>query len=161
MRSKQVSKTTIQSRQYLNLIGTALKSAFLWGRICSKPTSNLFALRPKDSHEFVLCKRREQFLRLAPTSKKDAHHSCLSWRQECTTTTAKAYKVGRIFFQCGSKSQKLLTSLVKNKVVRVLRPQSEQIACEFGTNPLPQQLSFINLYISYKVNKTSICRYYK
>ena len=37
----------------------------------------LSALGPKDPHGFVLCKRREQFFRLIPTSKKDASHSCL------------------------------------------------------------------------------------
>ena len=52
---------------------------------------------------------------------------------------AKAYKawVGRIFLRCGSKSQKLLTSLAKNKVIRVLRPQSRQTACGLGFIPPP------------------------
>ena len=54
-------------------------------------------------------KRHEQFLRLAPTSKKDASHSCLislSWRQEGTTTTPQS--------------------------------KSRQTACRLGTNPPPQ-----------------------
>ena len=53
--------------------------------------------------------------------------------------SAKAYKawVGRIFLQCGSKSQKLFTSFAKNKVVRVLRPQSGQTACRLGFVPPP------------------------
>ena len=49
----------------------------MWGRNESKPASSLSALGQKDPHDFVLCKRREQFLRLASTSKKDALHSCL------------------------------------------------------------------------------------
>ena len=62
----------------------------LWGRNESKPASSLFALGPKDPHGFIFCKRREQYFRLAPASKKDAPHSYfinLSWRQECTTTS--------------------------------------------------------------------------
>ena len=56
--------------------------------------------------------------------------------------SAKAYKawVGHIFLRCGSMSQKLLTSLAKNKVVQVLQPQSGQTACRLGTNPPPQLL---------------------
>ena len=55
-----------------------------------------------------------------------------STRNLCSSGTllpsAKAYKawVGRIFLRCGSKSQKLLMLLVKNKIVWVLRPQSRQ-----------------------------------
>ena len=104
----------------------------LWGRICSKPASNLSALGLKDSYGFVLCKWCEQFLKLAPTSKKDAPHM-----NGTLLPLAKAYKVwvGRIFLRCGSKSQKLLTSLVKNKAVWILWPQSGQTACRLGTNP--------------------------
>ena len=132
----------------------------MWGRICSKPASILFALGPKDPYDFVLCKRCEQFLRLSPTSKKDMSHlqlisAELKWR--CTTTThvlgaslknccsgtpslelnVYKLKVGRIFLRCGSKSQKLLTLLGKNKAVQVLQPQREQNACGLGTNPPP------------------------
>ena len=75
----------------------------MWGKICSKP-----ALGPKDLHDFVIYKRREQFLR------------------------------------CGSKSQKLLTSLAKNKVMRVLQPPSEQTACGLGTSPPPQKTFLVS-----------------
>ena len=65
-----------------NTLGWALssKSVFCWERNESKHTkltSNLYALRPKDPHGFILYKRGEQFLGLALTSKKDAPHSCL------------------------------------------------------------------------------------
>ena len=50
--------------------------------------------------------------------------------------------MGRIFLWCGSKTQKLLTSLAKNKAMRVLQPQSKQIACRLGTNPPPQKDAF-------------------
>ena len=65
-----------------NTLGWALpsKSVFLWEINESKRTkltSNLYALGPKDLQGFILCKRGEQFLRLALTSKKDAPHSCL------------------------------------------------------------------------------------
>ena len=68
--------------------------------------------RVKDLHRFVLCKRHEQYLRLAPTSKKDASHSCLislNWRQECTTMCCSGRGVSfRVTNSCGrSKSQKL------------------------------------------------------
>ena len=70
-----------------------------------------------------LCfKRHEQFLRLAPTSKKDVPHSCLislSWRQDCTTTTSKTAHV------------------TWSKPVWILRLQSGQTACELETNPPP------------------------
>ena len=123
----------------------------MWGRNESKPASNLFALGPKDPHGFLLCKRCEQFLRLAPTLKKDASHSCLislSWRQECCSgallPSVKAYKawVGRIFLRCGSKFQKLLTSLAKNESVWVLRPQRGKTACKLGFVPSPQKGTF-------------------
>ena len=79
----------------------------MWGRICSKPASSLSFLGLKDLNDFVLCKRRELFLILAPTSKKEMPHSCLislSWRQEYTTITQP----------CGSfgpKADKLLAGL--------------------------------------------------
>ena len=123
----------------------------MWGRNESKPASNLFTLGPKDPHGFLLCKWCEQFLRLAPTLKKDASHSCLislSWRQECCSgallPSAKAYKawVGRIFLRCGSKFQKLLTSLAKNESVWVLRPQRGKTACKLGFVPSPQKGTF-------------------
>ena len=62
-----------------NTLGWALpsKGVFLWGRNESKLTSSLSALGTKDPHGFILCKRCEQFLRLALTSKKNASHSCL------------------------------------------------------------------------------------
>ena len=41
------------------------------------PVVCLFTLAAKDTHDFALCKRREQFLRLTPISKKDVPHSCL------------------------------------------------------------------------------------
>ena len=68
--------------------------------------------RVKDLCRFVLCKRCEQFLRLAPTSKKDASRSCLislNWRQECTTMCCSGRGVSfRVTNSCGrSKSQKL------------------------------------------------------
>ena len=114
----------------------------MWERICSKLASNLSALRPKDPHGFVLYKRREQFLRLAPTLKKDAPHLIsLSCSSGTLLPSTKAWVV-RILLWCGSKSQKLLTSLAKNKFVRVLWPQSEQIACGLGTNPPPQKGAF-------------------
>ena len=81
----------------------------MWGRICSKPASSLSALGVKDPHSFVLCKQCEQFLKLAPTSKKDAPHSCLislGWRQECTTSGRGV--PFRVTNPCDwSKSQKL------------------------------------------------------
>ena len=68
--------------------------------------------RVKDLHRFVLCKRHEQYLRLAPTSKKDASHSCLislNWKQECTTMCCSGRGMPfRVTNSCGrSKSQKL------------------------------------------------------
>ena len=41
------------------------------------PAVSLSTLGSKDPHGFVLCKQHEKFLRLTPTSKKDAPHSCL------------------------------------------------------------------------------------
>ena len=73
--------------------------------------------------------------------------ACVPLQYMCCSGTllplAKAYKVwvGCVFLQCGSKSQKLLTSLAKNKVMQVLRPQSRQTACGFRTNPPLQYLS--------------------
>ena len=64
--------------------------------------------------------------------------------------STKAYKawVRCIFLRYKTKSQKLLTSLEKNKAVRVLQPQSEQTACGLGTNaPLETRKSC--LYILY------------
>ena len=68
--------------------------------------------RIKDLHRFVLCKQHEQYLRLAPTSKKDASHSCLislNWKQECTTMCCSGRGMPfRVTNSCGrSKSQKL------------------------------------------------------
>ena len=62
-----------------NTLGWALpsKNAFLWERICFKSASSLSALGLNDPQDFVFFKRHEQFLRLAPTSKKDAPHSCI------------------------------------------------------------------------------------
>ena len=59
-------------------------------------------------------------------------------------SSAKVHKawVGRIFLRCGSKSQKLLMSLEKNKIIRVLRPQSRQTTCGLRTNPPPQKDAF-------------------
>ena len=107
-----------------NILGWALpsKSAFLWGRIYSKPASNLSALGPSDPYGFVFFKRCEQFLRLALTSKKDVPYSCLislGWRQV-----------------------PLQHMLAKNKTVWVLRPQSRKTDCGLGTNPPPQKGTF-------------------
>ena len=75
------------------------------------PAVSLSAFGSNDSHGFVLCKEREQFLRFAPTSKKDAPHSyfiSLGWRQECTTTT-HGVPFGATKSYDRSKSQKLPT----------------------------------------------------
>ena len=55
-------------------------------------------------------------------------HSCVQLR-------LIKYEWGHIFFQCGSKFKTLLTSLAKNKAVRILRSQSEQTTCGLGFVP--------------------------
>ena len=78
-----------------------------------------------------------QFLRLAPITRVCYLEGHASTTSGTLLPSAKAYKawVGCIFLRCGSKFQKLLTSLAKNKTVRVFHPQSGQTACGLGTNP--------------------------
>ena len=75
----------------------------LWGRICSKPASILSALGLKNPHSFVLCKQHEQFLRLAPTLKKDALHLCLislNWRQELYWLNSMTFVMKKFRYNC-------------------------------------------------------------
>ena len=60
------------------------KSAFLWGRILIQARKQFVRSGAEGPARLCSFKQHEQFLRLAPTSKKDAPHSYLinfSWRQ--------------------------------------------------------------------------------
>ena len=59
--------------------------------------------------------------------------------------STKAYKawVGRIFFRCGSKSKKLLTSLARIKPCGSFGPRANKLLAGLDQNPPPQVPFFI------------------
>ena len=65
-----------QSGQYSRM-GTTLQKRLFVGDERIQAHKQFFRSEAEDLHGFALYKRHEQFLRLAPTSKKDTPHSCL------------------------------------------------------------------------------------
>ena len=122
-------------KRTIPLMGTTLKSAFLWGRICSKPASSLSALGPKDLHGFVLCKRREQFLRLASTLKKDAplmpYKHWLKARvyhyYTCSSGTLIRHEWGASFFDVGASLKNCSRRLQRTKLFGSFGPKANKL----------------------------------